>query len=193
MNADVSNPTNGSVPPRRGFFGKFATVTLGAIVIAPPLAAGVMTWLHPLRGKDEAADGDDGFIEITTLAALPNDSIPRKFKVISDLHDAWTTTRNVPVGSVYLRRDTDDSVEALNAICPHAGCEVHVAENERFSCPCHDSDFDLDGTLRAKTKSGANSVSPRGLDVMDVKVADGRVLVKFQNFYTGISEKRAKG
>lgn len=198
MDEKTAPNSNGSAdPPRRGFFRKFTVVALGVLAVAPPLAAGVATWLDPLRGSkgkggDDDQSGGGDFIEVTTLAALPNDGIPRKFKVIADLHDAWTTKKDVPIGSVYLRRHADDSVEALNATCPHASCEVNVAEGKRFSCPCHDSDFELNGALMPKTHTGKNSVSPRGLDTLDVKVEGGGVWVKFQNFYTGIPEKRAK-
>jgi Rieske Fe-S protein len=87
---------------------------------------------------------------------------------------------------VYLRRNDTGEVEALNVICPHAGCHVgfRSAENS-FHCPCHESWFALDGSVQGKT-----SASPRALDTLPVELRDnGEVWVRFQNFRTGTAQK----
>src|SRR5258708_2624601 len=55
-----------------------------------------------------------------------------------------------------------------------------------FYCPCHDSSFDASGTK-------ASGPSPRPLDVLDTRVEDGFVLVRFQRFRQGIPEKVSVG
>src|SRR5262249_50095213 len=124
--------------------------------------------------------------KVTTLDALPADGVPRKFPVIAAKSDAWSKFPDAPIGAVYLRRTKDDKVEALNAVCPHAGCFVDFsAERGIFRCPCHDSSFALDGKI-----AGAKSPSPRALDALDVKVdTDGAVWVTFQNFIAGRADK----
>ena len=103
----------------------------------------------------------------------------------TDQVDAWTTYRNTPVGAVYLRR-TEDGVQALNVVCPHAGCFVNVAEGGGgFSCPCHDSAFALDGEV-----SDPDSPSPRAMDELEVEIRnEDEVWVRFQNFLPGREEK----
>jgi cytochrome b6-f complex iron-sulfur subunit len=47
---------------------------------------------------------------------------------------------------VLLVRDSATSVRAFNPICTHRQCVVAFSANERkIKCPCHGSQFDLDG------------------------------------------------
>jgi Rieske Fe-S protein len=71
-----------------------------------------------------------------------------------------------------------------STICPHLGCAVdYKADQKRFGCPCHDSLFKLDG----KVESGP---SPRPLDILESRVVDGKVEVRYQRFKTGVPEKK---
>lgn len=36
---------------------------------------------------------------------------------------------------------------ALSAKCTHLGCTINKAENGRLLCPCHGSEFDLEGKV----------------------------------------------
>jgi Rieske Fe-S protein len=38
-------------------------------------------------------------------------------------------------------------IYAVTAICTHNGCKVHLAAGQGFSCPCHDSAYDLQGNV----------------------------------------------
>jgi len=49
-----------------------------------PMAAGLMVLIDPLRRKS----GASGAIKITTLEALPDDGVPRRFPVIAAKTDA---------------------------------------------------------------------------------------------------------
>lgn len=167
---------------RRGFFKKSLAALLGALAAMVPLAAGLMVATDPLRRK--AAAGT--VVKVTTLDALPADGVPRRFPVIAAKTDAWNRFEAAPVGAVYLRRMTDDKVEALNVVCPHAGCFVDfVPGSGKFHCPCHQSSFAADGKI-----DDARSPSPRGLDSLAVQVKqDGSVWVAFQNFEAGRPDK----
>jgi menaquinol-cytochrome c reductase iron-sulfur subunit len=170
-------------PDRREFLTKAAAVACGGIVTMVPVGAGIATLLHPLRLETAAG----AFLRVTTLGSLPADGTPRRFEVVSELVDAWNKFPHVPVGAVYLRKAGEGKVEAINVTCPHAGCPVEFKPASRnFLCPCHDSRFNIDGTLLA----GARSPSPRALDSLEVEVRDGtEVWVKFQNFEAGKSGK----
>ena len=167
---------------RRDFFKKSLAVVIGGVVALVPALAGLMVLVDPLRRK--AAAG--GPIKVTTLAALPDDGIPRKFPVLADKVDAWNKYRNVPIGAVYLRRTNDGKVEALNVACPHAGCFVDFSPARAgFVCPCHNSTFTLDGKI-----ADAKSPSPRPLDSLPAEVrGNGEVWVTFQNFQAGRPDK----
>ena len=52
-----------------------------------------------------------------------------------------------------------------------------------YHCPCHNSSFTADGTR------APDSPSARNLDSLEVKIIDGVVWVKYQDFKTGEKEK----
>ncbi len=165
---------------RRGFLKKAAGAIIGALAGLVPAAAGLMVLLDPLRRKSAASAA----IRVTTLEALPKDGVPRKFPVLATREDAWNKFPNVPIGAVYLRRTSDDKLEAFNVVCPHAGCFVDfLPDKGSFLCPCHNSTFAVDG------KVNAGSPSPRGLDTLPVEVREEQIWVVFQNFKAGEKEK----
>jgi menaquinol-cytochrome c reductase iron-sulfur subunit len=170
-------PSNG----RREFFKKVFAGLIGAVVGLLPVGAGLAVFLDPLRRKTSAS----GAIRVTTLKAVPNDGVPRKFPVITDRVDAWNKIPQVPIGAVYLRRTGDQTLEALNVVCPHAGGFVdYVPGGNCFVCPLHNSKFALDGKI-----SDPKSPAPRPMDSLEVEIRDGEIWVKFQNFQSGPREK----
>ncbi len=123
------------------------------------------------------------------------DKTPRKFQVADDVKDAWITIPRQKLGSVFLFKSENGEVRALQTVCPHAGCAIEAAtkknpqngqEQLMFYCPCHAAHFDLAGVK-------LDGVSPRDLDTLETKIEDGKVFVRFQNFLTGIAEKKATG
>jgi len=168
-------------PERREFLKKVAGGVIGAVAGLVPAVAGLAVYLDPLRRKSAV----NGAIHVTSLEALPADGVPRKFAVIADRVDAWNKFPQVPIGAVYLRRTSENTVEALNVVCPHAGGFVdYVAEKNCFICPLHDSKFALDGHI-----SDPKSPAPRAMDTLPVEVRDGQIWVKFENFQSGPPEK----
>ncbi len=167
---------------RREFFKKASAIVLGGVSTAVPIAAGVQFLLDPLGRKAGAGEP----VRVTTLDALPVDGVPRQFAIVAGRSDVWNRYPASPIGAVYLRRVTENKIEALHAGCPHAGCFVdYAAGRSGFFCPCHNSSFALDGKI-----SDAKSPSPRAMDTLEVEVRNGtEVWVKFQNFQAGHAEK----
>lgn len=175
-------PTDPPSPERRDFVKKACAVCLGTATVLVPAAAGLSVLLDPLRRKTAAGE----MMHITTLEALPVDGTPQKFAIMADRVDAWTKFPNAPVGAIYLRRTGDKTVEAINVVCPHAGCFVDFRSDKKdFYCPCHNSAFSVDGKI-----SDPRSPSPRGLDSLETEIRnDKEVWVLFQNFQTGSALK----
>jgi Rieske Fe-S protein len=123
---------------------------------------------------------------VASVESVPPDGIPRKFPVVADRSDAWNKSTQVPIGAVYLRRTQENKIEALNVVCPHAGCFVdYLAGEKAFSCPCHNSKFGLDGRV-----TDPKSPSPRALDSLEVEIRnETEVWVEFRNFLAGKAEK----
>jgi menaquinol-cytochrome c reductase iron-sulfur subunit len=175
---------------RRGFLAQGVALALGATAYAVPAVSGVVASLNPLRLKDATGV----FLRITSLDTLPTDGLPRKFPVIAQRVDAWTRSVE-PIGAVYLCRTGEREVEALQVVCPHAGCTVQLedvtdSKTQRkelgFACPCHKAYFDLRGKCLQTV-----SPSPRPLDTLEVKIEGSDVLVLFQNFKLGTADKVA--
>jgi Rieske Fe-S protein len=58
------------------------------------------------------------------------------------------TILKVQEKDVMFIRETEDKVRALNPICSHQKCLVtYIAETKRIACPCHNSNYDLDGKV----------------------------------------------
>lgn len=183
--ATTADADSSLAEPRRTFLEKVAAVVIGGIVSVFPFATGLYVFLDPLRRKASASE----FVRVAALDAIPADGVPRLFQVVRDRTDAWNRYANEPVGAVYLR-NVDGKVTAFNAECPHAGCLVaFLGDKQLFKCPCHDSSFKEDG----ERIDPLHCPSPRGLDPLEVELreADGgqQVLVKFEQFLAGTSER----
>jgi len=177
------NPTDDE--PRRDFLTKILAVAVGSVVALVPIVAGLVTVIDPLLRRRRSIQGtdDNGFLKVTSASSLDSTGAPRMFSVIADLKDAWNKFPQTEIGSVYLRKTDDGTVECFTARCPHLGCTVNYKPNEKsFGCPCHDSSFNLDGTRN-------NEIPPRGMDPLEAEVRDGDVWVKFQKFRAGIHDR----
>lgn len=187
---------------RRGFLKRAAAVTVGAFVALVPGAAGLVVFLDPLHRRSRSSD----LVRVGSVDLLPADGLPRRFPVLATHEDAWNRVPLRPVGAVYLRREPDsDRVEAVSAVCPHAGCFVIFQEQEAaFRCPCHGSRFERTG----ERIDPASCPSPRALDALATELrehrneegqpvlgADGRprqeIWVRYQSFRAGSPAKIA--
>jgi cytochrome b6-f complex iron-sulfur subunit len=75
---------------------------------------------------------------------------------------------NVPKGKFWLVRTQDNRVAAIYKVCTHLGCLYNWDNSmERYRCPCHGSQFQLDGTYIA-------GPAPRSLDPFVVRLLDAQ-------------------
>lgn len=179
---DQSHEPTMDDPPRRSFLKQAITVAIGSVVVAVPALTGLFVFLDPLRRRG----GEATFTPVARLDALPVDGTPVKFQVPVERVDAWNRSRAFE--ALYVCR-AGDRVVAFSVKCPHAGCPVDWAADQTFKCPCHNSVFNADGTMRE------GSVSPRGMDELEVDPAaleGGVVSVKYQDFLAGTHEKIVK-
>lgn len=179
----MQNQSEPRDPPRREFLKEACSIALGTATVLVPAGAGLAVLCDPLRRQSAAPAAK---LLVTTLEALPEDGLPRKFPILASRTDAWSKYPNAPVGAIYLRRLPGGKVEALNVVCPHAGCFVDFRGAQKdFYCPCHNSSFDLEGKIADR-----KSPSPRAMDTLEVEIRNEKeVWVVFQNFQTGHAEK----
>jgi menaquinol-cytochrome c reductase iron-sulfur subunit len=186
---------------RRGFLEKVTAIVVGVVISLTPVVVGLVTLLDPLRSRKRgaAAEGasnsgapppDAGpgrWIKVAKLAEVPIDGTPFAFPVIADTWDAWNYYPPHPVGSVFLRLPKQgEKPIAWTTICPHLGCFVEFVSSQKcFSCPCHNSKFNLEGER-------IEGPPPRAMDTLEVEVRQGdEVWVRYEKFRTGESHKVA--
>jgi Rieske Fe-S protein len=81
----------------------------------------------------------------------------------------------VPVGGGVIAGDTvvtqpaAGTFEGFSTTCPHLGCKVNQVVNGLIQCPCHGSEFHLDGSV-------ARGPASRPLDPRPVKVSGDSIV-----------------
>jgi cytochrome b6-f complex iron-sulfur subunit len=78
-------------------------------------------------------------------------------------------------GRFYLVRLADGGFLAVYRRCTHLGCTVpYDPLKGQFVCPCHGSAFSMDGQV-------LNPPAPRPLDLFDLTISDGQIMVNTGN------------
>lgn len=148
---------------RRGMLRSAATVVAsGLSAVAATLfgraAVGASLDVRPLR-----------WVRAARLDELETD-IPTPITLRVTRRDGYLEVVDQQV--VFLTRSSAGSVRALSSRCAHLGCSVTFSrEKEQFLCPCHNGQFNLDGSVAA-------GPPPRGLDALPVKVDRAHVVVQ---------------
>ncbi|MET0385412.1 MAG: Rieske 2Fe-2S domain-containing protein [Polyangiales bacterium] len=163
---------------RRDFFAwviAAGSTAIGALLAVPAVAFVLDPVLRSTGQKGR-------WIKVAELGSLSKDR-PVAVPVVGEQVDAWTRAAEVRLGTVWLRVVSDSEVRAWNAECPHLGCKISFdAGKSCFGCPCHDSTFSLEGEVQG-------GPSPRGMDLLDARVQDGHIEVRFARFRAQIKER----
>ena len=159
---------------RRSFLG--ALLGLASGFVAALLAIPVLRYVfYPLTLTSKSGWSAAGSSSEATASIAP---LSRTLDMRQQ--DGWLETDTNP--TIYLIQQ-GNKVQALSAICPHLGCTVpwDVARKE-FVCPCHGGAFGPDGSYRSGPPR-------RGMDVLETKVTNGEVIVKYQTFRPDVPNK----
>jgi menaquinol-cytochrome c reductase iron-sulfur subunit len=156
---------------------KLGVGALGCGLAAVPVVPALGYLVHPLRmGPAEAG----AMVAVGKRSAFG--PVPVRVDLFADRRDAWNRESNVKLGSCWVL-ERDNALLALSTSCPHLGCAVDFdAGGGNFKCPCHRSAFDLAG----KVQGGP---SPRGMDSLELKEANGLVSIRLQRFRQGVPAK----
>ena len=143
-------------------------------IIASALAAAAFRLLRPF-----ITASTDQWINVAQVSELQGNS-PISRKIPIEHVDGWAAT--IQQQSVFVLPKTN---QVLSAICPHEGCEVFFeANNNRFSCPCHESHFAADG-------SRIQGPARRGLDKLNSRIENNTLQIQF-NFFENNSAEQIK-
>jgi Rieske Fe-S protein len=152
---------------RRQFVRQFTLGSASAIVGAPWAA----TLLATLAGENSAiaATSGDLVLQLTSFPALlePFGSVRVSVNPLST---------GYPDGNFYpivINRDDNNAFYAVSSNCPHRGCVVAPFNGYVIECPCHGSQFAIDGTVvspPASTDLLKYAVSFDGVDTLRITV-----------------------
>jgi len=153
---------------------------LGVLLSVP----GVGYFFAPLRKRRNGDSAGAGFQD---LGAVDSFSAGKwQLAALEVVHqDGWEKLRTRH--AVWVRRKGAGATEfeVLSPICPHLGCPINWhPDRTQFVCPCHGGVFTSDGIW-------VSGPPPRSMDSLDHKVANGRLLVRWQDFKIGVSERVA--
>jgi Rieske Fe-S protein len=88
---------------------------------------------------------------------------------------------------VYITKTGTGELLVLSAVCPHLGCSVQWQDPKKsFVCPCHSATYQANGTR-------TGGPAPRNMDTLESKIANGRLLVRYQYFRQLVPTKEVIG
>jgi cytochrome b6-f complex iron-sulfur subunit len=145
---------------RRLFFKYFSITWLTScfpiiLSICSPNKLLAQTITNKKPGKPSTTKIEPDFTVIGTVAELEK--------------NGYLQTKEV---AVLRNRTNPQKLIAVNPKCTHQGCDVKwVAEQKRYNCPCHDSNFEANGEV-------INGPATKPLAAYPAKIVGDRVLVK---------------
>lgn len=108
------------------------------------------------------------WVEVTDIASLPQ-GVPEEIVFRKNRVDGWKISSEKT--SAWVLKKSSSEVIAFSPQCTHLGCAFRYEEQKKtFLCPCHTSNFDLDGKV-------LDGPAPRALDRYQVKVDGNKLLL----------------
>ncbi|HEX8750162.1 MAG TPA: ubiquinol-cytochrome c reductase iron-sulfur subunit [Nitrospira sp.] len=144
-----------------GLIGLSLAVPLVGYVISPALKRRVQSWVD-VAGVDKLPAGQ-----------------PVQLEYVATIKDGYLETKTQK--ALWAVKQPDGQVTVFSPMCTHLGCGYHWdATDQKFKCPCHGSVYDVTGQVLA-------GPAPRRLDALPSKVEQGRLLVMYKEFKSGVA------
>jgi Rieske Fe-S protein len=173
-----SDPKRLRTPTRRAFLGWWIATLMSATVVTA--VAPLLVYLLPARAKGQVKQ------KIRVTLATPVDALREgaasRFDAPAGMAFIMAdggegNTAGDPTFGGFLTRD-GGTLRALAITCPHLGCSYAFDDGKKhFVCPCHGSEFALDGKvlhgpatsplshLTWQTGPGVNEIDVEGLSI----------------------------
>ncbi len=165
---------------RRSYIGWLVGLCTAGVsaVLAVPL---IRFSLYPLRAKTTEVK----WSEIGPVSDFASATSPVQRSVTVEQVDGWRKAISEKV--VYVTKNPHGQLEVLSAVCPHLGCSVPWrGSKQEFMCPCHGAVFSPDGARVA-------GPAPRGMDSLESRIQNGRLMVRYQYFRQLVPTKEVIG
>lgn len=164
---------------RRRFLG-YATIGLGAIIsglVALPLIGNLVS---PILEKKKAGTR---WVELGRTEDFKVGQ-PTMVQWVTSTMEGWFM-ETAPRAAWVVKQDKENLI-VFNPRCTHLTCAYSWKEEGphkgHFFCPCHDGVFDINGGV-------VSGPPPRPLDILPVKIEDGKLFTIYKDFRAGIAEK----
>ncbi len=173
-------PVLSSEPTRRSYIGWLVGLCGAAVsaVLSVPL---IRFTLFPLTAQTTETKWSDA----GPVAGLETLTTPLTRTVMVEQVDGWR--KSVSEKIVYITKNQSGKLAVLSAVCPHLGCSVQWQDaRNSFVCPCHSAIYSANGTR-------TGGPAPRNLDTLESKIANGRLMVRYQYFRQLVPAKEVIG
>ena len=158
-NSNAAPPEN-QQQTRRGF-GYAVIYGLGAIISAALALPAALYMLLPPKTRKQ-----DAWVEAGDLSEL-QPGTPQEMTFRRTHTDGWKVYSEK--GTAWVVKTGTGEVIAFSPICTHLGCAYHWdAGKGDFVCPCHTSEFSIDGEV-------LSGPAPRALDRFDTKIENAKL------------------
>jgi menaquinol-cytochrome c reductase iron-sulfur subunit len=108
---------------------------------------------------------------------------PKAVTLTITIKDGWVQSQDDKGIWVVKKSDTDFTV--YNGRCVHLGCAYSWNPTDKlFECPCHGGRYTIEGQVVA-------GPPPRSLDTLMWNIAQGNLVVNYEDFRLGIPQKEA--
>lgn len=161
------------LPDRRSFLGKVTGLIMATVAGVLGVAATRFALFPAFKRNSE----EGVWRVVGALDDIPEHQ-PIKRNIVLTQDAGWGQFNSQRL--VWVIRD-GSHLTVFSATCPHLGCTVNTTI-KGFICPCHGSAWDAEGRH-------LGGPALRGLDVLEYRVDDGILQVKYRYFKQGVKEK----
>ncbi len=159
---------------RRRFFQLVIKASAGLIGLS--LAVPLFGYLVSPTFKRRAQQ----WVDVASVGELPA-GVPKQLEYVATVQDGYLETKTQK--ALWAVKQANGDVTVFSPMCTHLGCGYHWdGTGQQFKCPCHGSVFDLSGRV-------VGGPAPRPLDALPSKVDNGRLLVVFKEFKSGVASQ----
>ncbi len=174
VNQDETQGLGGFSTPvgsRRRFFGWITAAVAGVVGISLSIPL-LGSLISPALARRERRWVDIGAPDDVPVGK------PVQLDHITSIRDGYLETKSQK--AVWAVKRSNGEITVYSPICTHLGCGYRWDEEQKkFLCPCHGSVYDIDGRV-------LGGPAPRPLDRLPVKIENGRLLVTYKEFKSGL-------
>jgi menaquinol-cytochrome c reductase iron-sulfur subunit len=146
-----------------GLIGLSLAVPLVGYLISPALKRRKQQW-----------------VDVASAAELQS-GVPTQLEYVATVQDGYLESKTQK--AVWAVKQANGEVTVFSPMCTHLGCGYHWDGGaHQFKCPCHGSAFDVSGRV-------VGGPAPRPLDALPSKVDNGRLLIMYKEFKSGVPKQ----